>query len=550
VKIKLKFSIAFRLFTAVLLAIILVASVAIVMMREKLSTSFADYAVKIELDRLQEVSDALEKQYAMTHDWSFLPDNESEQKNWITQELKRINQNKKHLPDIANEAQVKPIIAAKIPAAIASVPGPPSAPANKIISKIIVVPNDESLPPLPPPPPQPPAPPSSAELPEPPTPATPDLKIQTKPLQTDAFVLPELYTRISVLDADKRYLAGLAIDDAPGAARPLHYQGRLIGYLQIRKSSIPSDAMSRVFLQEQADTIGIIIILAIVLSALAAMLLAFNFKRPIQKLVEGSRQLAEGRFATRLEETRSDELGELAHSFNQLADKLERAEESRKQWVADTSHELRTPISVLRAQIEAIQDGIRPASPENIALMHRQLLSLNKLIDELYALAKADVGALQYQMHPLNLWQLITEETQNFREKIDNAQLSLGLSPFSSEVVISSDADRLRQLFANLLENSCRYTEAGGRIHISAQVRGDRLVIHIADSAPAVPEESLSRLGERFYRTDTSRNRQQGGAGLGLALCARIIEAHAGKLGFSHSELGGLQVEIDFPIQT
>src|SRR5205823_7757156 len=116
--------------------------------------------------------------------------------------------------------------------------------------------------------------------------------------------------------------------------------------------------------------------------------------------------LAEGRFDVRLDAGRSDELGELARHFNTLARQLESAESARRQWVADTSHELRTPLAVLRAQLEAIQDGVRSASPEHVATMLRQVLSLNRLIDELYALARADVGALDLRLEPVDLWQL------------------------------------------------------------------------------------------------------------------------------------------------
>lgn len=307
--------------------------------------------------------------------------------------------------------------------------------------------------------------------------------------------------------------------------------------------------MARVFLQKQTEIIVIIIALSILLSAVAASLLAMHFRRPIRALLEGSRLLSNGNFATRLGETRSDELGELAHSFNQLAGKLERAEQTRKQWVADTSHELRTPISVLRAQLEAMQDGIRQASPENIALMLRQILSLNKLIDELYALARADVGELEYHMQSLDAWQLAVQEADNFKEKLEAKQLRLTMAEAIANSKVQGDPDRLRQVFSNLFENSIRYTAPGGCIHLSAQQRENTLVLTLDDSAPAVPEVALARLGERFYRVDPSRNRQQGGAGLGLALCARIMQAHHGKIAFSHAPSGGLRVDLSFPLE-
>ncbi|MBW8899046.1 MAG: HAMP domain-containing protein, partial [Massilia sp.] len=168
-----------------------------------------------------------------------------------------------------------------------------------------------------------------------------------------------------------------------------------------------------------------IVAASIVLSALAAVLLAAHFRKPIHRLADGARALAEGDYAIRLPLGRSDELGELAHSFNQLAGKLGAAEASRRQWVADTSHELRTPLSVLRAQLEAIEDGVRHADPETVAAMLRQVLSLNKLIDELYALARADVGELDLQRQRVDLWQLATEQAAAFADKFAAAGLRL-----------------------------------------------------------------------------------------------------------------------------
>lgn len=359
-----------------------------------------------------------------------------------------------------------------------------------------------------------------------------------------------LNSRISLIDETQKYLAGRVLDQSASGLRPLFYQGKLIGYLRVQKSRIPSDAMSKDFLQEQADTIAIIIVISICLSALASLLLALHFRRPIHRLVDGARALAEGHFDTRLNAQRSDELGELAQSFNQLAEKLAQAEHSRRQWVADTSHELRTPISVLRAQLEALQDGIRSASPENIALMLRQVLSLNKLIDELYALSKADVGALEYQMQTINLTALIQEEADNFREKIlaSHLQLQLDLpAPDQAHPAnIHADYERLRQVLHNLFENSLRYTNAGGCISIRLKSQGQQWILTWEDSAPAVPGYALPRLGERFYRIDNSRNRAYGGSGLGLALCRRILEAHHASINFSDSKLGGLAITIIF----
>ena len=259
-----------------------------------------------------------------------------------------------------------------------------------------------------------------------------------------------------------------------------------------------------------------------------------------------ARALEEGRYDTRLPDTRSDELGELARSFNQLAHKLASAEQSRRQWVADTSHELRTPLSVLRAQLEAIEDGVRPAGPDSVASMLRQVLALNKLIDELYALARADVGAAAYQRQQLDLWQLAAQQAQAFEQRFAAAGLALELGAAPSPALVSADPDRLRQVFANLFENCIRYG-GSGRVALHGHDGGAALAITVDDSGPGVPDAALARLAERFYRVEASRGRAHGGAGLGLALCQRIVEGHGGTLAFARSPLGGLRVTVTLP---
>jgi two-component system sensor histidine kinase BaeS len=216
--------------------------------------------------------------------------------------------------------------------------------------------------------------------------------------------------------------------------------------------------------------------------------------------------------------------------------------------VADTSHELRTPLAVLRAQLEAIQDGVRTAGPDTVDAMLCQVLSLNKLIDELYALARADVGALDVKLEPLDLWQLACAQARAFEARLQAAGLALELGPTPQRSIVMADPDRMRQVLDNLLENSLRYTAAGGRVVLRAQTDSAALILHLDDSAPGVPDDAIPQLAQRFYRVDASRSRAHGGAGLGLALCRRLLEAQGGTLRFAHSPIKGLRATIAFPL--
>ena len=357
-----------------------------------------------------------------------------------------------------------------------------------------------------------------------------------------------LQDRVTLLDAEGRYLAGRRAADEPSARRAIVASGKPVAYLVVAKAARPSDAMSSAFLKEMKDSLFVILAASLALSALAAVLLAAHFRKPILRLADGARKLAEGHYDTRMPVARSDELGELAISFNQLAEKLDQVEVSRRQWVADTSHELRTPLSVLRAQIEAVQDGVRPNTVEGIAAMLRQVLSLNKLIDQLYALARADVGEMEYQRERLDLWLLAHEQAEAFAERFAAAGIGVSYEPATSACTVLADPERMRQVCTNLFENCIRYCGSGAQIVLAARTHDGFVELQLNDSGPGVPDQALAHLGERFYRVEGSRSREHGGAGLGLALCRRIVHAHAGTLAFARSPRGGLKVVIRLPV--
>jgi two-component system sensor histidine kinase BaeS len=512
----LKISIGLRLFASVLLAILAVTASAVYLLRQNVLESFGDYAVQIELDRLEELRTDLARRYARHGGWRFIAG--ENKRDWIAGELNRL-EDERQARAFAPPAPAAPVRAAAPPAsrqvpAVPAVPALPAAPA----------------PPAPPAPPLPPLPPPAVET-------------------TGPGNGPILQQRVTLLDAQGRWLAGPQPGALPAARRAIVVDGRTAGYLAVARSARPTDALAYAFLQQLKASLWPIAAAGVLLSALAATLLAAHFRRPIGRLAHGARELAEGRFETRLPQDRSDELGELAGHFNMLAERLAGLESARRQWVADTSHELRTPLAVLRAQLEAVQDGVRSADPEHVAAMLRQVLALNKLIDELYALARADVGALDLRREPADLWQLATQEAQAFGERLAANGLALEVGAAPAHAVAAVDPDRTRQVLRNLFENSLRYTAPGGRIALSARVEQAWLHLAIDDSAPGVPDAALAHLGERFYRVDASRSRAGGGAGLGLALCLRLVEAQGGRLAFAHSPLGGLRATLSFALE-
>jgi two-component system sensor histidine kinase BaeS len=529
-----RFSIGHRLFAAVLLAILAVAATGIALMRHNVLRSFSEYAVSIELDRLEGLSGAVAGHYGKAGGWAFLPAGAGPRRGWITAELARLQEDRDAQPAPAARPLAQPV-APRAPAV-------PREPEHAVAAAPGRQPEPTAAPPVPPAPPLPPLPPPVSA----PVPPVPPAPVPGAIADIDQLALQD---RVTLLDADGRYLAGRVPGAEPGARRPIEAGGRVVGYLAVARVMRPSDALAAAFLGELGNSLLAIVAASVALSALAAVLLAAHFRKPIARVADGARALAEGRFDTRLPAGRSDELGELAHSFNQLAQRLASVEQSRRQWVADTSHELRTPLSVLRAQLEAIEDGVRGADPAAIASMLRQVLALNSLIDQLYALARADVGALECQRVPLDLWALAVQCAAGFGDKLRAAGLTLETGPAPARATALADPERMRQVFANLLENAVRYTSPGGRIALRGQADGGQLAIVIEDSAPGVPDQALARLSERFYRVEAARSRAQGGAGLGLALCRRILEAHGARLAFAHSPLGGLRASVTFALE-
>lgn len=501
----MRFSIGHRLFASVLLAILAVAATAVVLMRQNVLSSFGEYAVNIELDRLEQLSGDIARQYTLHKNWGFIP---LQRDGWLRAELARLQRQR------------------------ATLPPPP-------------------LPPTPPAAPPPPPPPGVlGQSTEPPAPPLPPPVIEAEapaPIDRELVDHLNLPQRVSLLDAAGRYLAGRRPGNEPSARRAIFVGGQPIGYLMVAKATRPSDAMSGVFQAQMKQSVMIILTASLLLSALAAVLLAAHFRTPILRLADGARELADGKYDTRLSIARSDELGQLARSFNQLAQKLDQMEASRRQWVADTSHELRTPLSVLRAQLEAVQDGVRPASADGIAAMLRQVLSLNKLIDQLYALARSDVGEMDYQRERLDLWRLACEQADAFAEKFAAAGIGLSLEG-PHDCLVHADPNRLRQVLTNLFENCIRYCSQSARVTLAARKENGWVELLLDDSGPGVADEALARLGERFYRVETSRSREHGGAGLGLALCRRIVHAHGGEITFARSARGGLQVRVRLPM--
>ena len=354
--------------------------------------------------------------------------------------------------------------------------------------------------------------------------------------------------RFTLLDAERRRIVGFDSPAADAVERGIVVDGLTVGWLVLTPFESVSSGAEKRFADAQERTAWVVGGGAVLLAAAVAFWASRRLLRPVREVAEATHRLAAGDYATRVpERPDSDEIGRLAQDFNQLALTLQRNEAMRREFMADVSHELRTPLGVLHGEIEALEDGVRRLDTSALRSLKGEVATLHKLVDDLYELSLADVGALSYRKASLDLREIIGDTAGAFGERLRTSGLALHLELPAEPLPAFGDARRLRQLFANLFENSCRYTERGGALRLQARRDGRHALIDLHDSAPGVRDEHLPRLFERFFRSEGSRSRRSGGAGLGLSICQRIVQAHEGRIEAKPSPLGGLWLRVELP---
>lgn len=352
-----------------------------------------------------------------------------------------------------------------------------------------------------------------------------------------------------LLDEEQSLLFGPPVPPEDLELEPVLVDALLVGWVGLPNSERFREAVEQDFSRRQQRLLLAIALASLALAVVGAWWLSRRLVRPVETVVDLSSRLSRGDYQARVATTRKDELGILIGSMNQLAGTLEQSRDSRQRWLADLSHELRTPVTVLRGELEAIQDGVRELTPARVDSLHREILHLGKLLDDLHDLALADAGALRYRMERAELVSLLQQSAVAIQPQCDDRQQHLQLQLPQAPIYLQGDALRLRQLLDNLLANACKYTDKGGDIRVTLAQEAQQIRLDIEDSAPGVTDAQLPLLFEHLYRTDSARQRATGGAGLGLAICQRIARAHGGQLSAAHSTLGGLHITLLLPTE-
>ncbi|TXH65076.1 MAG: HAMP domain-containing protein [Lysobacteraceae bacterium] len=362
---------------------------------------------------------------------------------------------------------------------------------------------------------------------------------------------PNLRPRLLLIDARGDIVAGNphVPRDAPAIA--IVHDGETVGHLLLAPLPRLRSDLDLAFARQQRQRMAWIAVSVLLIALISAWALSRWLLRPVRALAAGTRALASGDYATRIDAARGDEFGALARDFNALAATLEKHRDARRQWGADIAHELRTPISVLSGEIQALQDGVRAVDGERLASLQAECARLRDLVNDLYQLSLSDAGALDYRFEPVDLAEVVREAVQAHTGAMQAAGLSLSAASVPAVCRLErGDRTRLRQLLDNLLGNAMRYTDRPGRVLVALDLVAGGGRLRIDDTAPGVPDEALPHLFERLFRVEPSRSRSFGGAGLGLAICRNIVEAHGGTVAAAHSPEGGLRIEAFLPFET
>lgn len=354
--------------------------------------------------------------------------------------------------------------------------------------------------------------------------------------------------RMGLVDSQHQWLAGYKDYSEDMLKFPVRVNGLTVGWVTLVSfQSVTGEGNER-FQNDQAQAIVAASLVVVLLAGLAAYSLARLLLRPARELAQATHQLAAGHYDSRVKVRGRDEISQLARDFNHLAQTLQRNEQVRRNFMAEISHELRTPLAILRGELDAMTDGIRPMTPKAITSLQAEVTTLSQLVNDLYEVSLTDVGALSYRFQSVDLLEVLNSTVDACQTRLALHRMHLHVVLPDRPVLLNADESRLRQLLNNLLENSLRYTDADGDLRVAVRTETKQCIIEWQDSKPGVPDDLLPHLFKRFVRgPEESSWPGTRGAGLGLAICRNIVEAHGGSIEASHSPLGGLRIVITFP---
>ena len=323
----------------------------------------------------------------------------------------------------------------------------------------------------------------------------------------------------------------------------------------LHRAGVPMNSPEEVHAEEAYGYATVISIGgALAVSALAALAVSFYFSRRLQRSItevaSAATDVAQGNYDVRVSSPRlGDDFDALSTAFNQMASRLQTVDSTRQQLFGDLAHEIRTPVAVLEAYIEALEDGVRTLTPQTAAMLRDQTRRLVRFSNDVAALAKAKESSVSMSYANIDVDRLTHRCVAAAQERYDNKGVALRVRLQKALPPLWADEQRLSQVLGNLLENALRHKPSGGSVEVNCVRDGDRLRIAVADTGEGIAAEHVNRVFERFYRADSARDREHGGAGLGLAIAKALVEAHGGAISvMSGGPGGGATFTLALPI--
>lgn len=351
-----------------------------------------------------------------------------------------------------------------------------------------------------------------------------------------------------VFDTSLQQPTGSLSQEQLSQAIPLKSGWRTAGYLLLEGGAAFTAGDQTALLARLTRAAMTAAVIGAGFSLILAVMLTYRLMQPIHDLRRGAQALSAGKLSQRVAVSGDGELASLGRAFNRMAESLQNVEESRRAMTADIAHELRTPLAVQRAHLEAIQDGVYPLDVENLDPILAQNLLLTRLVEDLRTLALAEAGQLTLDKAPVDLPHLVQRVIERFTPQAANSDIRLVNEQRGTNIpTLELDAGRIEQILNNLITNALRFTQPGGRIVLSLEQDAGAVHLSVHDSGPGIPEHALPHVFERFYRTDQSRSREAGGSGLGLSIARQLARAHGGSLAAANHPRGGAVFTLSLP---
>ncbi len=329
----------------------------------------------------------------------------------------------------------------------------------------------------------------------------------------------------------------------PERRLPVEVDDATVGFALVRLPEpglLPQDVSFR-------SSINRLLVFGSLIAGMVALALGIVVARrataPARELTSVAQALAGGDRSRRIGSTAADEFGEMARAFDRMAEAIDAEDRLRRGFAADVAHELRTPLAILRSQVEALQDGVAAATPESLASLHEETLRIARLVADLEALASADAAEFSLDRRPTSLASLVEGAVREFRGPFEGAGVRLEVD--AVDLTVDADPVRVKQVLSNLLSNALKFTPAGGRVHVSLRPEGPWAAVRVSDTGPGIPADEMPRVFDRFFR---GRSARSGGSGVGLTVVRELARAHGGDVDLASEPGRGAVFTLRLPL--